>query len=49
MLLNLLEFKCNHFYSLFQAESEFKKIQILEGNPVKSCLSAGSQISSTLV
>ena len=24
------------------------KIQILAGNPVKSCLSAGSQISSTL-
>ena len=23
-LLNLLEFKCNHFNSLFQAESEFK-------------------------
>ena len=23
-LLNLLEFKCNHFDSLFQAESEFK-------------------------
>ena len=23
-LLNLLEFKCNDFHSLFQAESEFK-------------------------
>ena len=23
-LLNLFEFKCNHFNSIFQAESEFK-------------------------
>ena len=26
--LNLLEFKCNHFTSLFQAESEFKNSNV---------------------
>ena len=34
-LLNILEFKCNRFTSLFQAESEFKNSN-LAGNSVNS-------------
>ena len=46
-LLNLHEFKHNHFNSIFQAESEFKNLNSGgKSNPVNSCFSASSQISS---
>ena len=49
-LLNLFEFKCNHFRKSLSSRMNLNlKIQNLAGNPVNSWFSAGSQISLTLV
>ena len=48
-LLNLFEFKSNHFNSLFQAEYEFKNFQILAGNTLMSKFHVGFEIELPLV
>ena len=46
-LLYILEIKCDHFSSLFQAESQFQNSNI-GGKQIENLCHAGSEISTTL-
>ena len=46
--VNILEFQCNHFNSLFLAESELQNSNV-GGKKLNICVGASSEINMTLV